>query len=220
MEEVKKSIGQRILNVITTILVILVVIAAILLMGARVMGLQVYTIISGSMKPTYQVGDLIYVKKAEFEEIQVGDPISFVLNEDLVVATHRVVEVDTENQRFFTKGDSNAIRDVNPVYYKNVIGKPVFRIPYLGYVSAWVKSPPGLFIAIGAGIILLGLVFIPDLFHSAKVEELKAKEAELKKREEALLSKEGQTAPSDAKANADTPAEAVQPKNDTETTQS
>ena len=186
MEKTKKSVGDRILSIVTTVLVALIVIAAVMLMGARVVGLQVYTIVSGSMEPTYYAGDLIYVKKVAAEEIKVGEPVTFILNEDLVVATHRVTEIDYENQRFYTKGDNNQIADINPVHFKNLIGKPVLRIPYLGYLSKWVQSPPGLYIAIAVGIALLGLVFIPDLFRRAKEDELKKKEEELKKREEEL----------------------------------
>ncbi len=190
MEKAKKNIGQKTLSIVTTVLVILVIIAAILLMGARVIGLQVYTVISGSMEPTYYAGDLIYVKKVAAEEVKVGEPITFILNEDLVIATHRVTKIDLKNQRFYTKGDNNQIEDINPVHFKNLVGKPVFRIPYLGYVSTWVQSPPGLYIAIAGGIALLGLVFIPDLFRGAKEDSLRKKEEELKKREEELKKKE------------------------------
>lgn len=190
MEKTEGGKIYKIWNVVSNVLVILVVLAALMLMGARVIGLNVYTVISGSMEPTYKVGDLLYVKKVEPEEVKVGDPITFVLNEDLVVATHRVVKIDAENQRFFTKGDNNQIADINPVHFNNLIGEPVLRLPYLGYLSEWVKSPPGLYIAIAAGVALLGVVFIPDLFHSAKEEELKKKEEELKKLEEELKKKE------------------------------
>lgn len=52
---------KKIWNGFTTILVILVVILALLLVGARLIGLQVFTVLSGSMEPTYHTGSLIYV---------------------------------------------------------------------------------------------------------------------------------------------------------------
>ena len=45
------------------------------------------------MEPTYHVGSLLYVKKIAPEAVQVGDPITFVLDENLTVVTHRVVEI-------------------------------------------------------------------------------------------------------------------------------
>ena len=124
------------------------------------------------MEPTYSVGDLLYVKKASFDSIQVGDPITFLLNEDLVVATHRVVSVDKENLEFTTKGDANDSEDGTLVHYKNIVGKPIFTIPYLGYIASYIQSPPGSYVAIAGAAFLLMLTFIPDLF--AKDEEEKA----------------------------------------------
>lgn len=158
-------------DITSTILVVLVVIFAALLVGARLIGLNVYTVLSGSMEPEYSVGDLIYVKKVAPESISVGDPITFVLNEDLVVATHRVIEVDTANQRFFTKGDANDVADANPVHFNNLIGKPVLAVPLLGYVSNWVQSPPGVYIAVGGGIILLLAVFVPDIVRNSRKKD-------------------------------------------------
>ena len=158
-------------DITSTVLVIVVVLLAVLLVGARLIGLNVYTVISGSMEPTYSVGDLIYVKDVPPESIQVGDPITFVLNEDLVVATHRVVAVDAENQRFTTKGDANEVEDAAPVHFNNLIGKPIFAIPVLGFVSNWVQNPPGTYIAVGGGFALLLAVFVPDIIAGFRKKE-------------------------------------------------
>lgn len=154
---------KRIWNWITTILVALVVLLAVFLLGSRLIGLQVFNVISGSMEPTYSVGDLLYVKTVDPDSVQAGDPITFVLNEDLIVATHRVVEVDAQNRYFYTKGDANDTMDASPVHFNNLIGVPVFSIPLLGYVSAFIQNPPGMYIAIGLGVLLLAAVFLPDL---------------------------------------------------------
>ena len=163
-------------DIISTVLVVLVVLFAVLLVGARLIGLNVYTVISGSMEPTYSVGDLIYVKEVAPESIQVGDPITFVMNEDLLVATHRVVEVDAENQRFITKGDANEVEDAAPVHFNNLIGKPIFAIPLIGYVSNWVQNPPGIYIAVGGGLVLLLAVFLPDIIGGFRKKETENRE--------------------------------------------
>lgn len=162
---------KKIWNIVSTALVVLMVLCAVFLMGSRVMGYQCFTVISGSMEPKYSVGDLIYVKKVDANTIQVGDDITFILNEDLVVATHRVVRVDAENQRFYTKGDANEIEDQSPVHFNNVIGVPKFAIPKLGYVSDFVENPPGMYITIGVGIILILAVFLPDMIGKKKKED-------------------------------------------------
>lgn len=162
---------KKIWNIATTVLVILVVLLAVFLMGARLVGLQVFHVASPSMTPTYREGDLIYVKSTDPDSVKVGDPITFVLNEDLVVATHRVVAIDQENRQFTTKGDANQTEDAAPVHFNNLIGVPVFSIPLLGYVSAWIQSPPGMYVAIGFCIVLLAAVFLPDLVKKKDTQE-------------------------------------------------
>ena len=162
---------KKIWNVVSTVLVVLVVLCAVFLMGSRLIGYRVFTVISGSMEPVYSVGDLIYVKKVDVNSIEVGDDITFILNEDLVVATHRVVRMDQENQRFYTKGLANEIEDGDPVHFNNVIGVPKFAIPKLGYISDFVQNPPGMYITIGVGAALILIVFLPDLLGKKKEEE-------------------------------------------------
>lgn len=161
---------KKIWNVISTILVALVVLLALLLVGARVVGLQVFTVLSGSMEPTYHTGSLIYVKKVDPYTIEEGQPITFMLNEN-TIATHRVVGIVPDEEdptviRFRTKGDANDAEDGGLVHYKNVIGTPAFSIPYLGYVADYIQHPPGMYVAISAGAVLLLLVFIPDILDS------------------------------------------------------
>ena len=162
---------KKIWSIISTALVVFMVFCAVFLMGSRILGYQCYTVISGSMEPKYMVGDLLYVKEVDLNSIKVGDDITFVLNEDLVVATHRVVRVDAENQRFYTKGIANEVEDSEPVHFNNVIGVPKFSVPKLGYVSNFVQNPPGMYITIGVGVILILAVFLPDMIGKKKKED-------------------------------------------------
>ena len=103
-------------------LTVAAIMVAFLLVGVRLLGVEAYAVLSGSMEPTYPTGSLIYVKPVSPEAIREGDPITFVLNEDLVVATHRVVTVDEENRSFITKGDANDAVDGAPVRFENLLG--------------------------------------------------------------------------------------------------
>lgn len=158
----KISLFKKILNITTTVIVVLIAVFAVMLIGVRLFGIQVYSVISGSMEPEYPVGSLIYVKKAEPLDIKVGDVITFALKDE-TPATHRVIDIDEKEQKFYTKGDANDTEDA-PVHFNNLIGKPVFKIPYLGYIAFYIQHPPGMYIAISMGACLLLLVFLPDLF--------------------------------------------------------
>lgn len=163
-----KSTVKKVWNIVTTVLVVVVVLLAVALVGVRVVGLQTYAVVSGSMEPDYPVGSLLYVKSVDYKQLEVGDVITFMIDED-TVATHRIIEIipddeDPEVLRFRTKGDNNRVEDGTPVHYKNIIGTPVFCIPGLGYFANYIQNPPGMYLAIGGAAILLILVFLPDLF--------------------------------------------------------
>lgn len=167
---------KKIWNLITTLLVAVVVLLAVLLVGVRVVGLTPFTVLSGSMEPAYPVGSLIYVKKVPAQEVEVGDPITFVMNEDLLVATHRVVAIDAEGQYFNTKGDANNAADGSPVHFNNLIGKPLFCIPYLGFLSSFLTNPPGMYVGWSVIGVLLLLLFTPELLKLAEKSDQKAAE--------------------------------------------
>jgi len=189
------SAMKKIWNAVTTILVGLVVVLAILLVGVRLAGFQVYAVLSGSMEPAYHTGSLIYVKDVDYTELEAGDVITFMVSED-TLATHRIVEVvpdenDPTVLRYRTKGDANDAVDGSLVHYKNVVGSPVFTIPYLGYLSNYIQNPPGTYIAISAAAVLMILVFLPDLFAKEDPEEERKRKA--KKKRKAAVSEDSGT---------------------------
>ena len=168
---------KRAWDVVSTAVVALAVVLAVLLSGARFAGFQVFAVLSGSMEPAYHTGSLIYVRKTAPEKLQAGQVITFLLDEN-TVATHRIVEVvpdekDPEVLRFRTKGDANDIEDGGLVHEKNVIGVPVFTIPYLGYFADYIQHPPGTYIAVTAGVVFLVLLFLPDMLKAAEQADKK-----------------------------------------------
>lgn len=181
---------KKIWSVTTTVIVALVVLIAVFLMGSRIVGFRVFTVISGSMEPKFSVGDLIYVKEVSPDTIKVGDPITFVMNEELTVATHQVIKIDAENQHFYTQGLANDTPDATPVHFNNLIGKPMFAIPWLGYVSDWIQHPPGTYIAITLGILLITALFLPDFLRKKQEEPVKVSaESDAVAKEKAELEK-------------------------------
>lgn len=166
-----------ILKTISSLIVILAVALAILLVGLKFTGLQIYTVISGSMEPTYHVGSLIYVKKVDPSTLKVKDPITFELS-DKTIATHRIIEIvhDETNPnvyKFRTKGDANEDVDANLIEPNKVLGKALFTIPYLGYLATYIQSFPGNVVAICTAIALLIIVIIIDMIVEEPKEPVK-----------------------------------------------
>ncbi len=156
---------RKVWDAVTTVLVAAVAIMAVLLAGGRLVGLQAFAVRSGSMEPEYPVGSLIYVQRTDRSGINPGDPITFMLNEH-TAATHRVVEIIQQDGGicYRTKGDANTSADIEPVQEENVIGKPVFMVPYLGYAASYIQTPSGRLCSCAGGAILLILIFVPELF--------------------------------------------------------
>ena len=118
------------------------------------------------MEPTIPVGSIVYVKPVDFSEISEGDIISFEAGASVV--THRVESIDESQMLITTKGDANETRDGEPVIYENIIGKPVFSIPVLGYLINFIKTPYGLIVAISTAALL---IFIGIIVGSRKKDE-------------------------------------------------
>ena len=163
----KKRVIRRYWGIFTTIIVAIVFVLAVLLVFFRLFGYEIYAVMSGSMEPTYHVGSLIYVKPTDTSTLEKDDVITFMADENTVV-THRIDEIvtetaddGTETLKFRTKGDANSISDGKLVHYKNVLGKPSFSIPLLGYLAFYIQRPPGIYVALVVGTLLLAAVFLP-----------------------------------------------------------
>lgn len=143
------------LKLITNILsaIVYVCILGFLAIAAPlVLGYHPVVVLSGSMEPTYHVGSVIYYKAASFEDINVGDPITFVGAEGGAMVTHRVIEKDESARAFGTEGDANGSPDPGMVPYTNVVGKASkISIPYGGYFVNYGKQP----IVIGIMVLIL-----------------------------------------------------------------
>lgn len=158
-----KKAGKIIGKILSTILLVCIVFAAVVIAGPRMIGWQPLVVLSGSMEPAYPVGSLVYVKKAEPAEVKTNDVITFYMEDGQTVVTHRVVKIDTNNQCFFTKGDANDTQDGGTTPYSRLIGKPVFFIPKMGYVTSYVNTGQGLILVATVLVCLLILAILPDL---------------------------------------------------------
>lgn len=165
---------KLILKLISNLIVTIAVALAILLVGLKLLGFQIYTVVSGSMEPTYHVGSLIYVKKVDTSTLKIKDPITFKLS-DNTIATHRIVEIVYEEEnpneyKFRTKGDANEDVDANLIEPEKVLGKAYFTIPYLGYLATYIQSYPGNIVAICTAVSLIIIVIIIDILIEEKKE--------------------------------------------------
>ena len=149
-----------------SVVVGVVAICAIVLVGLRIAGFKTFTVMSGSMEPEYPVGALIYVKPVDYQSLRVGDTISYVADDSKTIVTHRIAEIEVDESdvsvwRFKTKGDANSAADAKLVHYKNVLGIPIITLPFIGYFVRNIQQPPGIYITLVVGTLLLAWTFLP-----------------------------------------------------------
>lgn len=118
-----------------------VVAVAIIWFAVGLFPVQPTTVISGSMRPTLDVGDVVIIAKVSADTIKAGDIIQFREGEG-VTTVHRVVEIQESEGKivFITQGDANREPDANPVIPENVVGKAIFAIPKIGWAAIAVKG--------------------------------------------------------------------------------
>lgn len=109
----------------------------VLLTLPMVLGKKPMIVLSGSMKPTFPVGSLVYMESATFDEIQNGDVVTYGA-EGLV--SHRVIE--KKESSLITKGDANIDSDPE-IKAEQIVGKVCdgISIPYAGYFLSLMRSP-------------------------------------------------------------------------------
>ena len=127
--------------------------------------IQPLIVISGSMEPTIDTGDLLIATKADTARLEIGDVVS--LHSDLThrLVTHRIVSItplDGDRWEIEMKGDANPSADVAPYVVGDQVWKPGPQLPGVGYtVSTLMQRDfvvPAM-IALGA---LLGLSLLRD----------------------------------------------------------
>lgn len=148
---------------ISTFIVACIVIAALGLVVVKVSGCYLFSIETGSMTPSYPVNTVVVVKPYNsFDEIEVGDVITYVMNEEGSTVTHRVVEIDDANETVTTQGDANDTADASPVLYGNVVGKVIIGIPKIGKVVKVITAEENRNIIIVVIVVILAWAFAWD----------------------------------------------------------
>ena len=123
-----------------------------------VLGLTPMVVLSGSMsgeaEDHIEVGDLVFVGRADPEELEVGDVIAY-MNGGATV-THRITAIDTNTDGdllLTTKGDANNAEDTTPVTEEQLVGIYRWRIPKVGDFALFLQTPLGMLLFVGVPVL-------------------------------------------------------------------
>ena len=141
--------NKKIFNIIKKILTVLVVIFVLLFLlvvclqkfsdnKISFLNFRLFTVVSGSMVPRYNIGDVLVAKEVDPSKIKIGDDISYLGETGTFkgkIVTHEVVDIEQDeegNYVFHTKGLANIfhqrILNIDPNDYgqyncNNIIAK-------------------------------------------------------------------------------------------------
>lgn len=141
------TLARRAASIITTALFVVALAGFLALaVGPRIFGYQTMTMLTGSMAPLINPGDIVVTMPVPTNEIRTGDIITYHIPvEDQRVETHRVTEVTTNPDGSITvqtKGDAN--NGIDPwlaTINADTVDRHVATIPHVGAVIRALREP-------------------------------------------------------------------------------
>jgi signal peptidase len=153
-------------NYLGLTIVLLLMVAAMLTYLAPHVGWRVDAVLSGSMEPQLLTGSLVVTRPVESDAIVVGDVITFrpsTAGGNMI--THRVIGIGHSSPLYFqTKGDANDYPDPFTVPAQNLIGKICFHVPYLGYITEFLKTPFGFVLGLMVPALIVIAVYVRSIW--------------------------------------------------------
>lgn len=128
----------------------------------KIFGYSDVVVVSGSMEPTLEIGDLLIIH--EQKKYDIDNIVTF--QGDTRLVTHRVVEV--AGSLYTTKGDSNNVNDTPQTAITEIQGKMVLRLRGIGNIVFFLKSPFGMLVVIFG---LLAIIELPEYLRSKRSSE-------------------------------------------------
>lgn len=184
--EVKSSKGKKqfkVLKIIWKIIKTILVIALLLIFAViaiqrlsnnkvTVGGYGIYTIVSESMVPEYNLQDMLFAKKTDPADIKVGDDVVYLGEKDDFkdkIVTHRVIKkrYDGNQYSFTTKGIANPIEDPE-ITGDQIYGKVVLKSTVLSTISKIINTTYGFYIVIFVPFVIIITLEIIDTVNERK----------------------------------------------------
>lgn len=174
-------------NIIYYIALILVIAILLLVVVQRVSnnnialgGIRIYNVLTGSMIPKYNIGDILISKEVEPKEIKKGDDITYISDIGTVegaLITHSVVDIRQEDgkYKFITRGIANTADDPE-ISEEQVYGKVIYKSVILSFINKIVKNVYAFyFLIIVPMAIIITKLIIENIIKKEEEEEDESK---------------------------------------------
>ncbi|WP_347108893.1 signal peptidase I [Paenarthrobacter sp. S56] len=142
----RRIVGKTFKVIGAGMLVLAALVFVFLAVGPRLLGYQTSTMLTGSMAPLINPGDVVVTVPTPVKDIKVGDIITYHIPvEDQRVETHRITQITTTadgGTAVQTKGDAN--NGIDPwvaTLQGQTVDKQVATIPYVGNAIRTLREP-------------------------------------------------------------------------------
>ena len=137
--------------------------------NSAIMGYRMFTVVSESMKPVYEIGDVIVVKEVDTTQLKVGYDIAYKGTKyemaDKII-THRIIKVK-ENNEFITQGIAND--EADPVISGDqILGQVVTKLSFITFFSNIIRNQYGFYFLVFAPLVIIIFLEIVDTVHDIK----------------------------------------------------
>lgn len=154
---------SKIATVVGWLVIAVIVAGAAVMTVPRLMGGATLTILTGSMQPTLNPGDVIAVTPVADAKLRLGDIVTFQpVSGDPTLITHRIVDIDSSpaERVFVTRGDANSADDP-PIIGEQIQGRVLYVVPMLGWVRSLVgPAVPVIVASAAATLIVFGAIAV------------------------------------------------------------
>lgn len=174
-----------ILFVIVILILLVVLIQRISNNNISLFGFRIFNIVSGSMMPDYEIGDILISKSIEPSEIKIGDDVVYLGKKSGFqgkIVTHRVIEKTEENGKytFKTKGTANEEADPS-ITEEQVYGKIIYKVHSLSFISKVINNIYAFYFFIFVPLSIIIIKKITDIVYYIKHKDDEEDEEEQEK---------------------------------------
>jgi len=174
-EKKTKEIIYKCFSVLIYLLVFVILIYLFIneITSIKISGYEAFVIVSESMEPQINTGDIVIIKPIPEKDIKVGSVITFEKNNEYI--THRVTKIENEENKklYTTKGDNNKVEDLEKTEYSQIKGIQVGKIPFIGKLVLKASNQK---------VIIIVLILVILLYRRAKKIDNKKKGRRKKKK--------------------------------------
>ena len=158
-------------SVVVGIMLVLILVQKFSNNNLAIGGIRIFWVASESMKPEYDIGDIIVTKKVDASDLKVGDNVTYHGEKGQVqdvIVTHKIISSRQSDGKYYfiTKGTANETPDPE-IKYSQIYGKVEYKTVVLSYISKLMNNVYiyyGMFTVIGvmASYQIVKIVFDKD----------------------------------------------------------